>query len=53
MEVSTGGIVMKSGNIGDVLEVKNQRSGKVVKGILTKNKKINIFSYHSKVMNFS
>ena len=37
-EVSTGGIVMKSGNVGDVLEVKNQRSGKVVKGILTKKR---------------
>ena len=41
--VSTGGIVLKSGNIGDVLEVKNKRSGKVVKGILKKNKKINVF----------
>ncbi len=43
MEVSTGGIAMKSGNIGDVLEVKNERSGKVIKGILKENKKINIF----------
>ena len=43
MEVSTGGIAMKSGNIGDLLEVKNERSGKVIKGILKKNKKINIF----------
>ncbi len=42
-EVSTGGIAIKSGNIGDVLEVKNTRSGKVVKGILKKNKKINVF----------
>ena len=43
MEVSTGGIAMKSGNIGDLLEVKNERSGKIIKGILNKNKKINIF----------
>ena len=42
-EVSTGGIAIKSGNIGDILEVKNKRSGKVVKGILKKNKKINVF----------
>ena len=43
MEVSTGGIAMKSGNIGDLLEVKNERSGKIIKGTLKKNKKINIF----------
>ena len=42
-EVSTGGIAIKSGNIGDLLEVKNTRSGKVIKGILQKNKKINVF----------
>ena len=42
-QVSTGGIALKSGNIGDVLEVKNVRSGKVIKGILKKNKKINVF----------
>ena len=42
-EVSTGGIAIKSGNIGDVLEVKNKRSGKIIKGILKKNKKINVF----------
>ena len=42
-EVSTGGIAIKSGNIGDLLEVKNIRSGKVIKGILKKNKKINVF----------
>ncbi len=42
-EVSTGGIALKSGNIGDLLEVKNTRSGKVIKGILKKNKKINVF----------
>ena len=42
-EVSTGGIAIKSGNIGDFLEVKNTRSGKVIKGILQKNKKINVF----------
>ena len=42
-EVSTGGIALKSGNIGDVLEVKNKRSGKIIKGILKKDKKINVF----------
>ena len=42
-EVSTGGIAIKSGNIGDLLEVKNTRSGKIIKGILKKNKKINVF----------
>ena len=42
-KVSTGGIAIKSGNIGDVLEVKNTRSGIIVKGILKKNKKINVF----------
>ena len=42
-KVSTGGIALKSGNIGDVLEVKNARSGKIIKGILKKNKKINVF----------
>ena len=42
-EVSTGGIAIKSGNIGDLLEVKNTRSGVIIKGILKKNKIINVF----------
>ena len=42
-EVSTGGIAIKSGNIGDLLEVKNARSGIIIKGILKKNKKVNVF----------
>ena len=42
-EVSTGGIATKSGNIGDLLEVKNTRSGIIIKGILKKNKKVNVF----------
>ena len=42
-EVSTGGIAIKSGNVGDVLEVRNTRSGIIIKGILKKNKKINVF----------
>ncbi len=42
-EVSTGGIALKSGYVGDVLEVRNERSGIIVKGILKKNKKINVF----------
>ena len=43
-EVSTAGIALKSGNIGDILEAKNTRSGKIIKGILQKNKKIYVFS---------
>ena len=31
--VSTGGIAMDSGNLGDVLRVKNVRSGKIIKDI--------------------
>ena len=42
-EVSTGGIAIKSGNVGDVLEVKNKRSGIIIKGILKKDKIINVF----------
>ena len=42
-EVSTGGIAIKSANIGDLLEVKNTRSGIIIKGILKKNKKVNVF----------
>ena len=42
-EVNTGGIAIKSGNIGDLLEVKNTRSGIIIKGILKKNKKVNVF----------
>ncbi len=42
-EVSTGGIAIKSGNIGDLLEVKNTRSGIIIKGILKENKKVNVF----------
>ena len=41
--VSTRGFAVKSGNIGDLIEVKNERSGKIIKGILKKNKKINVF----------
>ena len=42
-EVSTSGVAIKSGNIGDLLEVKNTRSGIIIKGILKKNKKVNVF----------
>ena len=34
---------MESGNLGDVLRVKNVRSGKIIKGYLKKNKKIDVF----------
>ena len=41
--ISTSGIALKSANVGDILEVKNARSGIIIKGILNKNKKINVF----------
>ena len=41
--VSSSGIAQKSGKIGDLLTVKNVRSGKVIKGYLKKNKKIHVF----------
>ncbi len=41
--VSTGGIAMEPGNLGDALKVKNVRSGKIIKGYLKKNKIINVF----------
>ena len=36
--VSSKGISMNPGNIGDIIEVKNTRSGKLIKGILKKIK---------------
>ena len=42
--ISTSGIALKSANIGDVLEVKNARSGIIIKGILIKIKKLMFFS---------
>ena len=41
--ISTSGIALKSANVGDILEVKNARSGIIIKGILKKDKKINVF----------
>ena len=41
--VSTSGVAMESGNLGDILRVKNVRSGRIIKGYLKKNKKINVF----------
>ena len=41
--VSSSGIAQKSGKIGDILTVKNQRSGKIIKGYLKKNKKIQVY----------
>ena len=41
--VSSSGITIDSGNIGDMIEVKNTRSGKVIKGILKKNKIIQVY----------
>ena len=41
--VSSGGISNESGNIGDLLEVTNNRSGKKIKGYLKKNKIIYVY----------
>ena len=41
--VTTKGFAMEPGNIGDYIEAKNERSGKIIRGILKKNKKINVF----------
>ena len=41
--VSSKGISMNPGNIGDIIEVKNTRSGKLIKGILKKNKIIQVY----------
>ena len=40
--VSSAGIAKKSGNLGDLLEVQNIRSGKIIKGYLKKNKIIQV-----------
>ena len=40
--VSSAGIAKKSGNLGDLLEVQNLRSGKIIKGYLKKNKIIQV-----------
>ena len=34
---------MNPGNIGEIIEVKNTRSGKLIKGILKKNKIIQVY----------
>ena len=41
--VSSSGIAIKSGNLDDLLEVKNKRSGKIVKGYVKKNKIIKVY----------
>ena len=41
--VSSSGIAQKSGKIGDILTVKNERSGKIIKGYLKKDKKIQVY----------
>jgi len=41
--VSSMGISLNSGNIGDMIEVKNIRSGKLIKGIIKKNKIIQVY----------
>ena len=40
--VSSAGIAIKSGNLGDLLEVQNLRSGKIIKGFIKKNKIIQV-----------
>ena len=41
--VTSSGLAGKSGNLGDLIEVKNIRSGKLIKGFLKKNKIIQVY----------
>ena len=41
--VTVAGEAQDSGNLGDLIRVKNLRSGKIVKGYIKKDKKIKIF----------
>ncbi len=41
--VTSSGIASKSGNLGDLIEAKNIRSGKIIKGFLKKNKIIQVY----------
>ena len=41
--VAVSGEAQSSGYLGDLIMVKNLRSGKMVRGYIKKNKKINVF----------
>jgi len=41
--VAVAGEAEDSGNLGDIIKVKNLRSGKVIKGYVNKNKIIRVF----------
>ena len=43
VSVSASGEAQHSGNLGDLIEVKNLKSGKIIKGYIKKDKKIKIF----------
>ncbi len=43
ISVTASGIAQMNGNLGDFMDVKNIRSGKIIKGFLKKNKIIEIF----------
>ena len=43
VSVTVSGEAQDSGNLGDLIKVKNLKSGKVIKGYVNKNKKIKIF----------
>ena len=43
VSVSASGEAQDSGNLGDLIEVKNLKSGKIIKGYVKKDKKIKIF----------
>ena len=43
VSVTVSGEAQDSGNLGDLIKVKNLKSGKIIKGYIKKNKKINIY----------
>ena len=43
VSVTVSGEAQSSGNLGDLIKVKNLKSGKIIKGYIKKNKKINIY----------
>ena len=43
VSVTVSGEAQDSGNLGDLIKVKNLKSGKIIKGYIKKDKKIKIF----------
>ena len=43
VSVTVSGEAQSSGNLGDLIKVKNLKSGKIIKGYIKKDKKIKIF----------